>query len=504
MRETEPRAVTAYRDSLPPGELVEFPYTGLDRLGVPAHSTALWPEGGAFCNGLGYGTMENEAAISAFGELAETAAVNAALPKMPRVRASYRELVARRGGDGVLDPLEACLQAGSPYDGDRTLDWVEARRYPSGEAVLVPIELAASRFADLSPRERREERLLTPITNGLGAGPSLAHALSHAILEIVQRDGNSVSYRALDRGVSVDLDAVEDVETRELLGHLDRAGVDVIVKRAETDLGMTNLYVVGADRDPEMAPHPITLSACGEAAHPDREKALRKALLEYIAARARKLFNHGPMREIETVAPPGYVQHFRGSPLGSEEDRSLEEMLRWLSLSGQEMLDLLRDPVLTVRSRVPFSSLPHAPLEGTGGGREALLETVTRKLADASLDVLYVDFSPRGGEDGVHVVHAIVPGLEVETASYGRIGARNLRRLLERDSDLVGLGDPSRGRLRARRIPLPAREEEKLGGPAWFDYEALERAVGRLYPLYREPGRHVSALAAEERGIYKP
>ena len=67
---------------------------------------------------------------------------------------------------------------------------------------------------------------------------------------------------------------------------------------------MTNLYVVGYDRDPEEAPHPLALSACGEAAHPSRELALRKSLLEYVAARARKLFNHAPLEMIEPVAPP--------------------------------------------------------------------------------------------------------------------------------------------------------------------------------------------------------
>lgn len=35
---TEP--LTAYRGNLPPGDLMDFPYTGLDRLGVPAYSTA--------------------------------------------------------------------------------------------------------------------------------------------------------------------------------------------------------------------------------------------------------------------------------------------------------------------------------------------------------------------------------------------------------------------------------------------------------------------------------
>ena len=34
-----------------------------------------------------------------------------------------------------------------------------------------------------------------------------------------------------------------------------------------------------------------------------------------------------------------------------------------------------------------------------------------------------------------------------------------------------------------------------LGGPAWFDRAGADRAVGELYALYREPGRHVAALA---------
>ena len=75
--------------------------------------------------------------------------------------------------------------------------------------MLVPVELAATRFADLLPAEQERERLLTPITNGLGAGPGLEHVLSHALLELVQRDGNSVDYRALDRGIAVDAAATD-------------------------------------------------------------------------------------------------------------------------------------------------------------------------------------------------------------------------------------------------------------------------------------------------------
>jgi ribosomal protein S12 methylthiotransferase accessory factor len=170
-------------------------------------------------------------------------------------------------------------------------------------------------------------------------------------------------------------------------------------------------------------------------------------------------------------------------------------MLKWLSLSFRGMHDLLEDPVYAVHSHVAFSDLPHTELDP--GDRTTLLGVVVNRLRDAGLDVLYVDYSSPNGE--VSAVKAIVPGLEVETMSYGRIGPRNLRRLLDRDSDLVVTGDAS-GRPGARRILLTPEREAELG-PAWLDYEAMERTVGNLYPLYREPGRHVAALASERRGI---
>jgi ribosomal protein S12 methylthiotransferase accessory factor len=169
-------------------------------------------------------------------------------------------------------------------------------------------------------------------------------------------------------------------------------------------------------------------------------------------------------------------------------------MLGWLSLSPRGMYELLEDPVYAVRSRVAFSDLPHTDIDP--GDRAALLEVVAERLHDANLDVLYVDYSTLGGE--VSAVKAIVPGLEVETMSYGRIGPRNLRRLLDRDSVLVISGDAG-SRPAARRILLTPEMESEMG-PAWLDYEAVERTVANFYALYREPGRHVAALAAEEIG----
>jgi ribosomal protein S12 methylthiotransferase accessory factor len=49
----------------------------------------------------------------------------------------------------------------------------------------------------------------------------------------------------------------------------------------------------------------------------------------------------------------------------------------------------------------------------------------------------------------------------------------------------------------ALRVTLPASDEEALGGPAWFRWDEARRRADRLYALYREPSRHVLALADE-------
>ncbi len=125
--------------------------------------------------------------------------------------------------------------------------------------------------------------------------------------------------------------------------------------------------------------------------------------------------------------------------------------------------------------------LPHAPDR-----------TTYELLVERGFEVLVVDLTPPG-DHGVHVLKAIVPGLEVETVSYGRCGARNLDRLLERDLGLVGTSKPPPT---AVRLPLPERDG-RTG--AWLDPAALRRVVGDLYPLYREPARHVAALALAHR-----
>ncbi len=467
----------------------EFTQTGLDRLGLPLWTVASVGADGALSDGFGYGPTLVAAQASAWGETVEWHHAREWLARAPRVRGTFTDL--QRAGRPVLDPVSLCLSAGSTYShGVTTLEWVEARKHSSGQPVFVPVEFVAPRYADLDPDFDRNAALAVPITNGLGAGTTFAHALAHGVMELLQRDGNSVYYRAMDCGLLVtlgdDFRLVQNPQTRELLRALDRAGVEVMVKLADDSFGLTNLYVVGYDRDPVQSPQPISLSGCGEAVHPDRERALAKALREFVSARARKAFNHGPLGPVRAVAPEGYLEAFGAGAMRSEDDRALAGMQRWMRLDHAQFFEEIRHPLFDVRARIPFDSLPTTAVPDP----DTLLFLLTERLAAAGLEILYVDFTPPGSP--AVALKAIVPGLEVETMTYRRIGARNLRRLLARGSRIAGIGEPRpAGALPIRLTPEAAAT---FDGEVWFDPAELDRVVGPLYPLYREPGRHVVAL----------
>ena len=491
---TLPDAAAAYVASMPEGRVELFPLTPLDRTGVSCwNAIFLNRDGtrwhGVAPHGVGYGVDDDGAIIGTTGELAEAVHSAVEIHRMERKRASFHALRAEVGARSVADPLTLCLPAGSPVDGDTTLEWVPARRWPGGETVWLPIDIAACSVGDLSPGYAP---FTTPITNGLGAGPTLDFAIGHGLCELLQRDGNGTGFRAMDRGIALDLgDGPADPRTRALLNRLRELGIDVIPKFATTEFGTANVYCVGAERDGVAAPYPIMVTACGEAASLDREHALRKAVFEFAAARMRKVFSHAPLADIAGVAPPGYLERFRAyHSLSGEESRSLRAMVEWLGLDQGSLRALLADTVLSRRGVQRFDALPtwDGPLSGTG-----LVEELARRFSLAGMEILYFDYSPPHAP-GVHVVKAVVPGLEVETMSYHRIGERGVRKLMERGSKLVGLGTPPAG---AAPVRLPPDAAERLGGAPWLDIAAVDRIVGGLYPLSRAPEVHSAPIAVE-------
>ena len=490
-----PDAARAYIAALPKGRLTGFPMTGLDRTGVPAWKVALFLEDadrlpGNMPSGYGYGTTDGEAIVGALAEIAEAICPTLRLMETPYRLGSYATLVGEVGRGGIVDPLTLCLPAGSPVDRETDLAWTEAVRARNGERVLVPLDVAATDVFELPPGYRP---FTTLITNGLGAGPDLDWAVGHGLLECLQRDGNGLVFRALDQGVLLDLDTPLSPETQALIDHLDGCGIQILPKYATDEFGLANVYVVGFDREGQGPRVPIMLSACGEACDPDRDRALRKALLEFCSARVRKTYGHGPLSEALGVAPPGYVRDFvrRALPsLDHEEDRALRAMMDWARDDGTTIRRALEDTVFSVRDRKPFSDLPAVPLSDTRE-RGAFAR---HRLEAAGFDVLYIDGSPPGGE--VAVAKVIVPGLEVETMSYSRIGERNTRKLLDRDSPLIRFDGESETRRPVRLTEAATERLRSLTGSRapLFDTAMADHIVGSLYPLYREPEAHHVAL----------
>jgi ribosomal protein S12 methylthiotransferase accessory factor len=482
-----PDVVRAYMDALPPGDWFFFDMSPLDRTGVPAWKAALFPHdpAAAGCEmqqGTGYGETPERAMIAATAECHEEVRARLGFAAMRQVEGSYAQLVQDRGREGVADPLELCLPAGSPVDRDTPLRWVGGRRWFLDEPVLVPVDVAAL-TADHLPGGYRP--FTTLITNGLGAGPSREWAASHGLFECLQRDGNGLLFRAMDAGVRLTFPEALPPEIQAAIDRVEAAGIDLLPKFATDEFGFANLFVVGADRDPSRLPIPIAMTGGGEACDLDRFAALRKAVLEYAHARARKAFTFGALGRIREIMPPGYWERVEPCVRRAARDtepRQVDAFRHWLGLDGERLRDLLADPVFTARSERPFDAVPASLIaDPAQKGEEA-----ARRLIAAGFDPLILDFTEPGA--AMHAVRVIVPRLEVETLSYHQIGERNAAKLRAQDSALVRWDAEPTDTLRPVRLSPDAYD--RLGGRPFLDTAAVDAKVGALYPLYREPGAH--------------
>jgi ribosomal protein S12 methylthiotransferase accessory factor len=214
---------------------------------------------------------------------------------------------------------------------------------------------------------------------------------------------------------------------------------------------------------------------------------LEKALTEYAASRARKAYAHGDEARTRALSPPGYIERFlarSGGAAKSSDTRALDAMIDWQGRSAAEIRGYLADNMLAEKTRKPFSELPHTTC-ASGGERGRI---ACDKVAEAGFDILYVDMTPE--QCPVATVKLIVPGMEVETMSYYRIGERGVVKLLDLDSPLVTFEQVHQGQQPVRLTPEAV---ERLGGRPFFDTRLADEIVGPLYPIYREPEAHHAA-----------
>ncbi len=464
------------------GEVVDFDISALDRLDIPVTSCSMIARSSASgrfaAQANGYGATVEAARLSGLGELAEGVLTNQHVPGLLKggLRGSRREIVAGHGSERVVDPRTLGLRAGSSYSDDHALVWVPTTRVRTGETVYVPADFVVSEPGELDSAQP----LIPPVTNGLGAGLDEARAISHGILEILQRHTNGLRFRALDRLSPVIAEAGLPASVRELADRMRSVGVDPVFKHAATELGVCSTYVMGLDDD---LSDPIRFTACGEAAHPSAELSLTKALLEFANSRARKAFFFGRQERVRQLGPPAYWAAVRAGAGNPGERRARKAMQAWAGLEPAELARLTApDRERTVR----FSDI-EAPGRPDVASTEDLLAYLLDTLdsRDPSHDVLAVTTTV----GNVVAAKVLVTNLEVEILSYGRIGELGARASIAADLDLVRIQDRPIGTHTAR-VAVTAAAEERLGGPAYYSYAVADQIVGDRYPLYREPPRH--------------
>ena len=217
----------------------------------------------------------------------------------------------------------------------------------------------------------------------------------------------------------------------------------------------------------------------------------------WCGARSRRQATSKPTRR--TLDPAG------------EEPRGLagHATVAHVRLRQAQMRHLLA-PVFAGRdARASFGDLPtHPKTLGTRLRTNAALlrfDVVTRLEAGRAGRADRRPFARPGS--GVHAVKMIVPGLEVETMTYHRVGERNVRRLLvpvkprepRFPTRARGGGDASTGRHAAGDPHGSSQAAARRRSVAGHEKRWIP-LMEDLYVLYREPSRHVTAFSRTENG----
>ena len=476
------KVAETYKDNIPyKGKLRTFRVDGIDRLGIPIFDATFLGDNEQYGNGLGYGATPIEAEVGAYGEMYEELMISETGLNIESVEGSYNEMCKEHEDDIVIDPLTLVLPAGSEYKPDLELKWVQINRLKDNAPAWIPLEFVGN----YNEYIKYPNQLITAITNGSGAGDTFERALLHALLELLQRDGNADCFRALDQGKVIDLEGISE-ETRELMQKLEAMDLKVIPKLARITCGCVSLYAVGDDTSSD--DFPFTVAACGEAADPDFDRAIRKAVLECASSHSRKIFYHSSMERKKEITPEGYEKEVMNMMnLKTEEQRALRTHVEWLQMGKEKLREKLADSVFLQKETVSTKELPSFD----GNSIEERLNQVLKGYKEEGLEIYYYRATP--AEHPIQVVRAIVPGIEMEFASYHRIGARGVQRLLDRKDKLISsVSGPGK-----KRVRLTTEKEKELGGRFWLDTEALDKKINELYPLYREPSAHTAMYALE-------
>jgi len=355
--------------------------TGLDTIGIPV-ATACRPNARSLSVSQGKGLTREAAATSALMEAVEF--YHAEYVQHPLVLESHQALSTR---SSAVDPRRLPLLPGPAFNPQERLLWIEGLDLCSGGVRWVPYEMI---HIDYTIGSLPGGRHFARGSNGLASGNHLLEAVSHALLELIERDAAAL-WEQLDEDEQqdrrLDLDSVSDPFSRDLLAKFTRAGVTVAAWDLTSDVGVPVVLVHATEREPN--PFRPVPAAGGLGCDSSGESALQRALTE--AAQSRLVMISGQrddvlMKEYRRTTDTDAEAAHRRTLMSAAAGRPLPPGL---------VHPTFRDEVRWILER----------LDGAGFG-ESILVDLTRD------------------DIGVPVVRLIVPGLAGAGALEGRVEAR--------------------------------------------------------------------------------
>lgn len=381
--------------------------TGMDRIGIDTASVVRPGTRDVIWVYSGKGTSRAQARVSAIMEALERTC--ALWPDDPRT-----VLTTHRPGGECWSP-ELFTEPKRNEHGP--IPWVRGSVLVDRRPVWLPADLVFT--GHRPPGMVAGGPFAVRTSNGLGAALDLESAITHALLEIAERD--TVSHHELiashvgvaflaavaaiagietgwlaheyrddvSHSVTVEIDSLPE-PARVLTEKFQRAGLTLVVKALPNDFGLPTFgaacleHVTIAD----------VLACAGYATRCDPEDALVGALLELAQTRATDL-------------------------QGAREDRHEIEKRRLAALPTGHWL-------ATPGPAVTFATTRHLFAPFT---REAILAQVLAAFDRAGLpEAAAVDFP---APDGIHAVRVVVPGAETWHATGGRsrLGPRLARKI---------------------------------------------------------------------------
>lgn len=348
--------------------------TGLDDIGVPVVMVCR-PNSRSVSVAQGKGIDLAAAKASGLMEAIETYHAEHIL--QPLKLASTRELGAI---EDLIDIERLPRSIDSRYHPDLPLLWIEGRDLIDDRALWLPYELVHTDYTLPAPTG---SGCFPANTNGLASGNHILEAIAHGIDEVVERDALTLWRLAPSSRPKrkLDLKSVDDPTSLKLLGRLKRAGLDVTVWDATSDVGIACFQCLLMGRDDEVEPE------FGAGCHPTREVALLRALTEAVQARttyiagSRDDFSpdiyQEPARALRIQAcrnlmaqdahPQAFqdVPSFRSDRLDADVDWALER-LQSVGIDQVVVVNLTKD-----RFQIPVARVVIPGLEGVFKGAES-------------------------------------------------------------------------------------------------------------------------------------